>query len=562
MATSELIEIVNKLGGPEVTLEDVDWMTDLPVGKDVVEFLVSLATGDTALSDVALGKEERDIWQRAISTKAADPYDASEYWLGSESERQRHLEIVELAAEYLRSSPLESSISHIENEQKLLDEELGRLNHRISKLKEQSSQQSRTKKKVEAAQSQTSQLITDIEEILGELSSKADNTVSNTIKAACQLSNDKASVEQFLNFDNLSAILSSFNEAYSNLARILELCSDKHPRDSLGDADAIANEIARLSTNVTTLEGAETSPLKNHICDDWVFETARRAWSVEQSEELRSRFNILKQTSDILRNELIPLATIITSSLNGIDQEGNEILVVIQALLDELDDIQVDVEHSDAEPRLPWKSDELEARIRHLLRQLRTLRPPDLSPLTLVDYEDLKTEISGIHSRYEHVLTGVSEAVSTASQNASKLSSNARKNFSIILTPSQTNTVLPMAPSQLTQDEISKANLHIGGVTQTLGRIPERKLLEISAWSGDVYAAVIAPNRSPWIHMVASALLAIHLVARALLAAQFRPVRSQSIVRVWASKNKLRRHRSLVGPADDRAVPKPAEANT
>jgi len=53
------------------------------------------------------------------------------------------------------------------------------------------------------------------------------------------------------------------------------------------------------------------------------------------------------------------------------DLEGNEALVVIQALLDELDDIQVDLEHPDSRTQIPWREPDFEAQIQNLLRKLR-----------------------------------------------------------------------------------------------------------------------------------------------------------------------------------------------
>jgi len=61
MTTVELIDIVERLGGPSLTSEDIDWVTDLPVGKDVVEFLLSLQENEVTLNDIALEKEELEM---------------------------------------------------------------------------------------------------------------------------------------------------------------------------------------------------------------------------------------------------------------------------------------------------------------------------------------------------------------------------------------------------------------------------------------------------------------------------------------------------------------------
>jgi len=50
---------------------------------------------------------------------------------------------------------------------------------------------------------------------------------------------------------------------------------------------------------------------------------------------------------------------------------------------------------------------------------------------------------------------------------------NARKNLSILMMPSQTNAVPPMSSSQPLQEDISKANIHIGRVSEILAKIPD-----------------------------------------------------------------------------------------
>ena len=120
------------------------------------------------------------------------------------------------------------------------------------------------------------------------------------------------------------------------------------------------------------------------------------------------------------------------------------------------------------------------------------LRPLELPPLTLVDREDIKAELSGIQSRQELITRDVTEKVTAVSQNASKLfvysltslgsttdtqiqirARNTRRDLSILMTPSQTNTVPPITLSQQMQTETCKAEIHISEVSETLGRMPE-----------------------------------------------------------------------------------------
>lgn len=53
------------------------------------------------------------------------------------------------------------------------------------------------------------------------------------------------------------------------------------------------------------------------------------------------------QVSHILQSILLPVTTALSSSLVYADTEIRDILVLIQALLDELDDIEVDLDNPD-----------------------------------------------------------------------------------------------------------------------------------------------------------------------------------------------------------------------
>lgn len=63
MSSTALITILDHLGGPQLTEADVSWISDLPAGKSLLDFLASQVEiqGTVALGDIALEKEEAEM---------------------------------------------------------------------------------------------------------------------------------------------------------------------------------------------------------------------------------------------------------------------------------------------------------------------------------------------------------------------------------------------------------------------------------------------------------------------------------------------------------------------
>lgn len=65
-ASEQLVSIVSHLGGPKVTSGDIEWATDLPAGKKLIDWLASQVDDSedvdykthASLRDIALEREE------------------------------------------------------------------------------------------------------------------------------------------------------------------------------------------------------------------------------------------------------------------------------------------------------------------------------------------------------------------------------------------------------------------------------------------------------------------------------------------------------------------------
>jgi len=61
---SALITMLNHLEGPSLIPEDIDWVSGLPAGKGLLDFLTSQAQGGdvaSSLRETALEKEELEL---------------------------------------------------------------------------------------------------------------------------------------------------------------------------------------------------------------------------------------------------------------------------------------------------------------------------------------------------------------------------------------------------------------------------------------------------------------------------------------------------------------------
>ena len=55
--------MVSRLGGPSIASEELDWALDTPTGARIMDFFLSkVQSGNKSLVDVAMEKEERDMF--------------------------------------------------------------------------------------------------------------------------------------------------------------------------------------------------------------------------------------------------------------------------------------------------------------------------------------------------------------------------------------------------------------------------------------------------------------------------------------------------------------------
>lgn len=128
-------DIVSCLGGPAVTPSDIEWVVDLPAGKQLVDWIVAQVEGapesdeaisqlsneqglKACLSDIALETEELETLRKAQQLNLA--VQDSDQWLLSK---------------YLSPSRLRSRQLYMDSETAILQAEAKDLRHRLQTMK-------------------------------------------------------------------------------------------------------------------------------------------------------------------------------------------------------------------------------------------------------------------------------------------------------------------------------------------------------------------------------------------------------------------------------------------
>ncbi|KAF8526001.1 hypothetical protein BU17DRAFT_83505 [Hysterangium stoloniferum] len=455
MTSADIVSLLDRLKGPHFSQNDLAWMWDLPTGKDLLEFLAAQVQGNSefVIDDIALEEEEYDLWNRAVEAGlvVVEPPSSS----GEEASY--------LPGEYNPPSILQMELDDIEKEQRLMDIELSRLNQRITRAREVAVQASKSHKHISLVQKDTSRSVTRLEEQLSQFSLAADSTVSSTVRVACHLVADHLALEQDVKRNQeLIDLLVLLSGTYTNIAQLLAMHTSTDSCESLSNnaAHLLQEEVQRLSKTIVSFEhryiaASNEGDHKSHSNNDglaeqrikestWVEDTTGRIWNAEQASNLSKKLEIFRK----------------------------ETLVIIQALLDELDDIEVDISRTHDTRTLETDVQSLDAAVRELLKQLRFLRPSGLPPLTLIDHSDILTELHGIRSRYEGLRTDMKKMELGGAIDAHAMTTNSRNHLSNFLKHSPMNTTPPVSLSPDIQQEVYKAMQQIAEVSQVLSDTP------------------------------------------------------------------------------------------
>ncbi|KAF8510487.1 hypothetical protein JB92DRAFT_2831543 [Gautieria morchelliformis] len=490
-STTRVIAMLACLDGPNVSHQDLEWVNDLPAGKKLLDFLASqvqFVEGEAfALRDIALEKEEVQLWEKAVETGLATLDEPSPLLTTS-----YHTELTRVPEDYSTPSSVRivyaqprSLLDCIEEEQALLDDHLKALNQRIAQAREAVRQAAHARKTLHTVRDQTSESVSRLSESLTELSFMTDTTLVTAVRL----------------LDAFSSIHGNLNQLSSSQFQQ----KDSHDHMTHHRIDELRLEVQRLAGGIEELEEQRVIDELEKMCqslhegtslekllsaDEWTFiadcaedqrwpaVAVEQAWNLEQAIDMQHRTEELKEFAEILRDVILPPLALISASVNLLDESGKEVQVVIQALRDELADIEpdhgpVDVESNDRHTtRFPDGGIDLEMLAKGLLKRLHNSGPENLPSLTLLERQDVLSQLSSIRDGHHTAYADASKAWCSASSTPS-VSASSQNYLLALMAHSPMNTDLPVSLPPSIHQEVSQARVGVSEASRNLGNIPE-----------------------------------------------------------------------------------------
>ncbi|KAJ7496740.1 hypothetical protein FB451DRAFT_1386108 [Mycena latifolia] len=439
--------IVTSLGGPKLNAEDIDWASDLPVGRRLLEWLASqaqleqLADDGTGVSESlkaalqAISVEDDELKMLRATRKAAaarpgtqlEPNATSAYispWRIREKE------------EYMRTEA-----GRLETETEVLKARLHQ-----SKMASQSLSQA-----IKCIASEIEKMDSDIlatEERLSELSLKADAAIFASINSGLGLldevvptngsvQDESPHAKSLLTASSTSAAISNH---FDSQMRVIKGTASRLPTPSVLQTECVRldtalnrpraagksllatatdaafnREVARLCDILEDPDN-DADPLAAVLAED--FEQPARppaidvkgelehAWALDQAAILEARGSALDEAIAAFSDTLLPPLTALHDDLAATNSRVREAQALVGALGEEIQDIVEDLRVAQ-EPLgntdVPGAVEDagLQAGLANLLKQLKDLRPPDAPPLVLLTREDILNELRSVYEREE-----------------------------------------------------------------------------------------------------------------------------------------------------------------
>ncbi|KAF8589512.1 hypothetical protein K439DRAFT_1657939 [Ramaria rubella] len=412
------------------------------------------------------------------------------------------------STDYKTPSSLRSLLDEIEEEQGILDRQLKILDQRTTNARSTLNQLRHTGKTLSAFKNQTSSSILHLGECLIDLSLKADSTLSNTVRCSSEAAATNQPTERKTNghssyrcFNEFSKLIDDFSDVQDALARLTLFRSQRAPHDPSADSciSPLKSEVQRLTLSIRELERnhvvAELEKLRVVLERDtnderlvsvegtvsataeddvWVAMTMTRIWNREQASEMEHTAKHLKKFANLLCEELLPPLALVHSFLSILDVYEEEVFITIQALVDELDDVEADLGITPERCHMAsQRRRDLDEHVKSLLKHLRDLRAKDASLLMLADRQDILSELLGARERYTTALSEVSKLSLASTQMVASFSASSEEHLSALVAYSPMNTTPPIPLPFNIQREMSRAKVQIAESSYFLSKSPD-----------------------------------------------------------------------------------------
>ncbi|KAF8058767.1 hypothetical protein FPV67DRAFT_1785806 [Lyophyllum atratum] len=190
--TAIVTKAVLELGGPSIEPGDIEWTSQVPAGRNIVQWLVeqciALESDDedglatTQLPDIDLGAALRAI---ALEDEEIHLLKHAESILADDNDQD--LNTIHAPLAYAPPSRLRKHATHLDAETRLLEAESATLKSRLRQTKQASQRVSQTISSLEAAIKREDAAIAHMQERLAELSILADTMLSSGTDTALSL---------------------------------------------------------------------------------------------------------------------------------------------------------------------------------------------------------------------------------------------------------------------------------------------------------------------------------------------------------------------------------------
>ncbi|KAI0795137.1 hypothetical protein C8Q75DRAFT_730940 [Abortiporus biennis] len=351
---------------------------------------------------------------------------------------------------YETPSVMHERLTLARTESELLDNEANKLRYRLKHAKAASQSLKHTSKKLQTIITQLDRDIQQEQELSNELSIKIDATIAGVVSSAHQLldmqcnpNNKDHNADSFRTrlltlSKNRSEVVSNaerrfselqdatdslptpeyVNEEASRLHKKFEELNTRCDPEKLFNA-AYEQELGKILAKLKTSEDFEQALVdimsEAESAEDTIPDTRidvqreiERAWEHDQLAILLAKEKVLDETQSFVDENLLPPLRRLSDDLKSAQDDYFETEALVNALLEELEEIADDVENA-KNATLDDNGIEVSKHLQEYrnnalkekLKELRHLRPNDAQALVLLDDEDLDKEVSSLRARQD-----------------------------------------------------------------------------------------------------------------------------------------------------------------
>ncbi|KAJ7593738.1 hypothetical protein C8J56DRAFT_1160524 [Mycena floridula] len=423
---SKIINIISSLGGPSIEQTDIQWATELPAGKKLIEWLASQIDGDD-ISDDAVGASLGQIAFEAEEIRLLEHFSLME---------PAEVAVAAVPSGYVPPSRQRSHAAYLNNEAAVLESETQVLKNRLRQTKLASQKIDQAMKQIKAQIAGTEMTISEAQERLADLSIQMDQTIAATTAHSQSLLRDLGSedfvdpcrraIEELSSFhakitgasvttlklvseaeralllppdvvQEASRLQASITKRTSAAQKSLLLRYFNDAAATLNAMDADANSLDHVLKCMACPESEISPPLD--VCKE-----IEKAWNMDQEQLLVYRQSVLEKTKTVFETDLLPRLGELDTNILVKEDLAQEASGLIVALEEELSTIYKNRQWFDQrDPELERTSDDesLQSTLVDQLKALEHLRPIDAPPLMLFNKAGMIDELQATVQRYK-----------------------------------------------------------------------------------------------------------------------------------------------------------------